>query len=79
MPRENLLTLNLANDNAFRFLALLGLPVAPAGECTIAEARRALLRARNADMGSYVLAHEVVHGAARERDDGAIELPPIRA
>jgi hypothetical protein len=39
VPKEDPLSLNLANDNAFRLLALLGLPVAPAGECTIAEAR----------------------------------------
>lgn len=79
MPRENPLSLNLANDNAHRLLALLGLPGAPAGECTIAEARRAILRARNVKVGSYAREDQVVHGAPREREDGAIELRPTRA
>jgi hypothetical protein len=79
VPRGDPLRLNLANDNALRLLALLGLPMAPAGECTIAEARRALLRARNVDLGNYVREDEVVHGAARERADGAVELRPVRA
>jgi hypothetical protein len=78
VPREDSPCLNLANDNAFRLLALLGLPVAPAGECTIAEARRALLRARNGKVGNYVRQDEVVHGAPCEREDGTIELRPIR-
>ncbi len=78
VPRENPICLNLANHNAFRLLALLGLPVAPAGECTIAEARRAILRARNVKVSSYVREDEVVHGAPREREDGAVELRPIR-
>jgi hypothetical protein len=79
VPREDPLCLNLANENAFRLLALLGLPVAPGGECTIAEARRAILRARNAKMGSYAREDQVVHGAPGEREDGAIELRPTRA
>lgn len=77
VPRENPLSLNLANDNAFRLLAALGLPVAPSGECSIAEARRALLSARNVELGSYVREENVLHGAAREREDGVIELRPI--
>jgi hypothetical protein len=79
VPRESPLSLNLANDNAFRLLALLGLPVAPTGECTIAEARSALLRARNGRVDRYVRAHEVVHGAPSGRGDGAVELRPVRA
>jgi hypothetical protein len=63
VPRENPLSLNLANDNAHRLLSLLGLPVAPTGECTIAEARRAVLRARNVKVGSYAREDQVVHGA----------------
>lgn len=78
VPREDSLRLNLANDNAFLVLALLGLPVAPAGECTIAEARRALLRARNRRVDRYAREDEVVHGAPCEREDGAVELRPIR-
>ena len=79
VPRENPLSLNLANDNAHRLLALLGLPAAPAGECTIAEARRAILRARIVKVGSYAREDQVVHGAPGEREDGAIELRPTRA
>lgn len=79
VPRENPLSLNLANENAVRLLALLGLPVAPAGECTIAEARRALLRARNGRVDRYAREDELVHGAPSEREDGAVELRPIRA
>jgi len=79
VPRENPLCLNLANDNAFRLLALLGLPVTPLGECSIAHARRALLRARNVDLGNHVRDDEVVQGTPCEREDGTVELRPIRA
>jgi hypothetical protein len=79
VPRENPLTLNLANDNAFRLLALLGLPVAPAGKSTLAEARRALLRARNGRVDHYAREDEVVHGTPSEREDGTVELRPVRA
>lgn len=77
--REDPLSLNVANDNALRLLALLGLPVEPVGECPIAEASRAILRARNVKASSYVREDETVHGAPSERGDGAVELRPIRA
>jgi hypothetical protein len=79
VPQEDPLSLNLANDNGFRLLALLGLPVTPTGECTIAEARRALLRARNGRVDCYAREDEVVHGALSGRGDGAVELRPVRA
>ena len=78
VSQEDLLSLNLANENAYRLLALLGLPVAPTGECTIAEARRALLRARNGGMARYAREDEVFHGTPRVHEDGAVELRPMR-
>ena len=57
----------------------LGIARGPTGECTIAEARSALLRARNGRVDRYVREHEVVHGAPSGRGDGAVELRPIRA
>jgi len=66
------------NLHGFNVLRALGLAAEPYGQCTIAEARRALLRARNQDVRHLLSEDEVHYGAACEREDGAIELRPVR-
>ena len=48
------------------------------GECTIPEARRALLRARNRRLAPFVVPGEVEHGAPRVHENGVVELRPVR-
>jgi hypothetical protein len=66
---------------------LLGLPledgeVPPSGEIPVADARRALLRARatlEREAPKHVRPLEIEHGAPRAHEDGTVELRPIRA
>jgi hypothetical protein len=48
------------------------------GSCTLPEARRALLRARNTDLSALERPGELVYGAPRQAEDGSIELRPLR-
>jgi hypothetical protein len=75
---DRTLSLNFATGNALPLLGALGLPREPYGECTIAEAKRALLRASNVSLESYTRATEIHYGAPCEQDDGTIELKPVR-
>lgn len=77
MPLPAPHTLDFCLDNGRRLLAALGLSEGD-GQCAIADARRALLRARNTDLGYLVRADETAYGAPRVQDDGAIELRPLR-
>lgn len=70
--------LYLTTDTGLRLLALLGLPAEPSGECTIAEARRGLLRARAVTLDTFVRAEKRDYGKPCRDDDGTIELRPIR-
>jgi hypothetical protein len=73
-------SLNLANDNAARLLAILGLPCDEDGEVTIAESRRALMRARaRQDLSLFTREGKTVYGAPRAQEDGSVELRPVRA
>ena len=70
-------SLTWANANAALLLAVLGLPPAPA-EADLHECRRAVIRARSRDLAQFARPDEVVHGPPRVRDDGVIELRPLR-
>lgn len=71
--------LSLANVNARALFGVLGLPFAEAGVVTIAEARRAVMRARaRTELGAFERPAIVVTGAPIERD-GVVELRPVRA
>jgi hypothetical protein len=70
----------LANDRGNRLLRILGLPVAPYGELFLPEARRALVRARNrSSLASFVVGPVEIRGEPRKRQDGAVELRPLRS
>jgi hypothetical protein len=69
--------LDLANDNAERLLTALGLSP-DYGQCSIADARRALVRARNTSLGHLTRATEIVHGAPRVQSNGTVEMRPVR-
>lgn len=71
--------LNLANDNAKRLLAVLGVPFDYAGEMAVADARRALMRARaRVDLTPFEREAETVYGAPRADEYGVVELRPLR-
>lgn len=76
-PVESPHTLNLANDNAERLLTALGLPT-DYGQCSIADARRALVRARNTNLARLVREERTVYGAPCVRDDGTVAMRPVR-
>ena len=73
--------------NAAALWPLLGLPledghVSPGGEVSLAEARRAVMRARarfETAAPKLVRPPEVEHGAPCLREDGTVELRPLRA
>jgi hypothetical protein len=73
--------------NAALLWPLLDLPfedghVPPAGEVSIADARRALMRARatfEREAPKHVRPTEIEHSAPRVREDGTVELRPLRA
>lgn len=67
------------NLYGFRVLQALGFAPEPCGECSIADARRALLRAKNQDVTHLLSDDEKRYGAPRRNEDGAIELRPVRA
>lgn len=73
--------LNLANMNAVALLRFLGLPTEECGSASIAEARRAVMRASatfESRADEYVRPEEREYGAPRDRGDGVIELRPLR-
>lgn len=71
--------INLCNENAAVFLHVLGLGSELQGELTLPEARRAFMRASNRKgLDSYGREGEVLYGAPRTRDDGTVEMRPIR-
>ncbi len=73
-------SLNLGNDNAVSLLGALGLTVDCWGEIALPEARRAVMRARaRKSLSVYTRATEIVYGAPRADENGAIELRPIRS
>lgn len=78
VPVESPHALNM-NQYGYRVLRALGLPAESCGQCTIAEARRGLLRALNTDLGHLLEDEEVIYGRPRAGENGAIELRPVRS
>lgn len=72
--------LDLANDNAHVFLAILGLGDNGGlmGEAPLPEARRALMRGRSRDLSRFTRPDFAIHGGPRDRGDGVVELHPLR-
>jgi hypothetical protein len=61
-----------------RVLRALGFSGEPYGQCTIADAKRGLLRARNTDLGHLLEEDEIGYGRPCADGEGAIELRPVR-
>jgi hypothetical protein len=77
-PVESPHHLDLCLDNARRLLAALGL-AQDFGQCPVADARRALVRARNMNLGNLVRAEETTYGGPRVQEDGTVAMRPIRS
>jgi hypothetical protein len=69
--------LNLANGNGIALLRALRLGMDYAGEITIAEARRAIMRARSGSLEPFVRLEQKLTGKPAERD-GVIVARPLR-
>lgn len=67
------------NQYGFTMLRALGLPAEPHGQCTIADARRALLRADNTDVRHLLVDDETTHRRPCADEDGAVVLRPVRS
>ena len=78
VPLGSPVTYNLANENASILLRALGLSEG-LGECTIAEARRSLLRARNVRLDGLTRPEEITYGSPRQNVDGVVEMHPLRS
>lgn len=67
-----------SNDNALVLLRVLEVEAARDG-LTLAEARRAVMRARSCrDLSVFARGDEVVHSQPRDLGDGIVELHPVR-
>jgi len=72
--------INWANDNARAILGALGVAFDECGDLSVADARRALMRARSrGDLSPFTRPEEVVHGRPRANEDGSVELRPVRS
>ncbi len=72
-------SLNLANDNARLLLQALGLSDELWGSLSVAEARRAIMRARSrSDLSPFTRPNETVYGRPQTNEDGSIQLRPVR-
>lgn len=78
VPMESPHQLNINLDNGMRLLAALGLPHEEHGTCSIADARRAVMRARNTNLGYLVRGEETLYGEPRRHADGTVEMRPVR-
>lgn len=70
--------LSLCNTNAYALLRALGLLASPHGEAAVARVRQGLVRARNVSLERYTREGEELYGAPRSREDGTVELRPLR-
>ena len=68
--------LNVHGGHGASLLGMLGL--GPWGEAPIPEVRRAIMRARARGFTAYARPAVVGHGAPCTREDGAVELRPVR-
>lgn len=70
---------NWCNGNAVVMIRVLGLRGAEHGDASIAEARRAVIRATSrSDLSAYARPDEHVYGQPRTDENGTIELRPLR-
>lgn len=77
------ISLNWSNSNARAVLSVLGLPGYDedtlAGEATIAECRRAVIRANATEsLDAYTRPDAVEYAPPREHERGVVELKPVR-
>jgi hypothetical protein len=71
--------LNMSNTNAFTFLRFLGLEADYCGSMGLPEARRAIMKARSrSEVSRYTRQDVTFFGAPRAKDDGTVELRPLR-
>jgi hypothetical protein len=78
VPQTDGERLNFANANGIALLRALRLGMAYTGDITIAEARRAIIRARAGSLEPFVRLEEKLIGKPVVRADGAIEARPVR-
>jgi hypothetical protein len=72
--------LNLANQNARALFTVLGIDPGEdlLGECPLAEAKRALIRAKNSNPEKWpTFKDQVTTGAPRKNEDGTVTLRPV--
>lgn len=72
-------SLNFANANGIAILRALRLGMAYSGDITIADARRAIIRARAGKLEPFVRLEQKLIGAPIERSPGVIEARPVRS
>lgn len=70
--------MNLANDNARILFSILKIDIDQM-ESSIPEIKRGLIRAQNQDLSRWVRDEEKLYGEPTEREDGLIEMRPLRA
>jgi len=71
--------LNLNEGNAVLLLKVLDLPVDCWGEITLAEARRAVMKARSRkNLSAFERDTKAVYGAPTTDENGVVELRPLR-
>lgn len=75
---DNLPMFNVSNEMAKVLLALFHLEGMD-GSMSLAEARRGIMRARSkSDISEYVVPEDRVYGKPVVREDGTVELRPLR-
>ncbi len=79
VPSSDGPALNLCNGNGIALLRALRLGMAYAGKISIAEARRAVIRARAGSLEPFARLEEKLIGRPVVRADGAIEARPVRS
>lgn len=84
-PKSDAPELNLANRNFAVLYDVLGLKKVLGrdfdyvGEMTLAQAKRALMFARNhTTLKNFEIAEELIHGKPQNNEDGSVELRPLR-
>ncbi len=72
--------LDLNEGNAHSLFSALGIEWDPCGQMGIADAHRALMRARSRkDLRAFTREEEVTYGAPRADENGVVELRPLRS
>jgi len=70
--------MNLSNDNAAIFFAILGVQGSSHGEMSLPEARRALMRASSRDLSKYERPEKKLHGKPQEVEPGVVDMRPVK-